>query len=937
MAWEGSKFLGGVESIRQKINCFFEDREKETREVDETYLYAEIGKPPSLEARPDFYVLLAYRPPEDNFQRFANMIRELQINEDGAMPYVRVLLCSKLSYTEKSKTPIVFMSNHGKDFSLGDRQYSPRDRVSIPPGSRVLTVGDALYAVTRIDDLDVDRFFDSVFNQTYFWSPDYRSWIYPVSHLFEIVADRFESLHLGAQLRTITAGLPVSSPRRIPAVIEENATLEMLRVAASTATAVAIDTETDGLDFIENRVWCITLSFDGRTAYFVDTRKWLKGGQEWKDFTAIVKPLKQVWANGKFDIKFFRKMGVPYDDLRVDWDVDQAGHVLNELAQRNGLKAQAWVYTTEGGYQRRFDYAFHTLAGKKIANIPWPILQEYAAMDAIVTYRVFRSQDQQFTQIDHDFPNNELEPNGWSLRRYYEEVMLPTVSMFIDIEEQGMMINRSMIDEARVGLNKLKDRLEKEVKAELNSNLWEDFSLDSGPQLGARLQQLGWECIAKAKAGYYLTNDFCLQKWAKTHKAADLIMQYRSASTLLKTYVGQPAVALEGEVQYDLETEEEILPEMSNPTGFYKHLRWHEEDRTWRVHPTFWAMLADTGRNRCDKPNLQNIPKHGESAKLIRKFFDVPGPDWMIGEWDASGLQLRIAGILSEDQTMYEAFMDAEIDGDLHSVTGQTFFAPDVPLKEFRERVAKKEPEFKHYRRKSKNVNFSLIFGTSAFALAMNTLMEEWTVEECRTYVEANKLQKSRAFFLSLLYQEDGMGRDFPSDASKEEFSNYWCVAADLKDKWFKKYPMVADWIERYMDFAKKHGYIRSVFGAIRRTPQLMYEGKATPRSEFKNILNMTSNSPVQNYEAVVMMTAMVEIHKRLKQEGLRSYIVGNVHDSCVVYIYKPEAQRVFDIAQEAFERPRPENKGIPLTLEMDVADVRAGIYWGHRDAAMLH
>jgi DNA polymerase-1 len=753
------------------------------------------------------------------------------------------------------------------------------------------------------------------------------------------VNDRFEGIHLTWQLQQILSKTPATPPRKQEVVIENLDNLDDLRkiIQEKGYTEVAIDTETDGLHFLKNRPWCITCSFDGKTGYFIDTRKWLKGGPEWQGFADCVKGMKQVWANGKFDIKFFRNMGGNPEDMSVGWDVVAAAHVLNELPMKSKLKTSAWIYTTHGGYQHVFDYVFD-LCKKSIVNMPWEILREYAAMDAIVTFLVYRAQSNHFAKIDREYPNDVFEENGWPLLKYYEDVVLPTTNMFVDIEERGMLINKSMMDTARTDLGRIQRDLQRDIQIDLCRGGLEEINIDSGIQLGKRLAVLGWETIVAAKGGYPLTNAFCLGKWAQKHKLAQKIIEYRKVSTLLKTYVGVPEVPVSEEVEYDLATGEEILPEMSDPTGFYQHLVWHPEDQTWRVHPTFWAMLATTGRNRCSEPNLQNIPKRGKLAGVIRKFFDVPGPDWYLGEWDASGLQLRIVGALSQDRGMFNAFLDPVLQGDLHSLTGHMMFCPEVPFDDFL--ASKKKEPYAKYRQKAKACNFSLVFNTTAFAFARSSLEdpeEGWTLDECIEYVEKGKLTKEYMRFLEMLNQDTGFSKDFPTPSSKADFAYYWTTAADLKRKFFKQYSGVDAWIKRYIALGKERGYVRSIFGSIRRTPYIQYEGKDTLRSEYKTYLNNTVNSPVQAYEAVVMMQAMVEVHNRLKSEGMKSRIVGNVHDSCVLYVYKPEAQRVFDMSREAFERVRPENKGVPMTMEMDVADVRAGVYWGSKEAEELH
>jgi DNA polymerase I-like protein with 3'-5' exonuclease and polymerase domains len=111
-----------------------------------------------------------------------------------------------------------------------------------------------------------------------------------------------------------------------------------------------------------------------------------------------------------------------------------------------------------------------------------------------------------------------------------------------------------------------------------------------------------------------------------------------------------------------------------------------------------------------------------------------------------------------------------------------------------------------------------------------------------------------------------------------------------------------------------------SAFGAIRRLPQLLYQGKDANQGKVKNLKNIALNSPVQNYEICLIMMTLNKTHDTIKENMLKSVIVGSVHDSMVFYTHKDEVSIINRITKSEFEKDRPENKGIPFELEIELS-----------------
>jgi DNA polymerase I-like protein with 3'-5' exonuclease and polymerase domains len=414
---------------------------------------------------------------------------------------------------------------------------------------------------------------------------------------------------------------------------------------------VSFDLETSGLDYIKDHIGCITFSFDGRTGYFVP----------WKfvDKRLLNQMLltceKQIGANLKFDVRFLWRNGI--SAARIDEDTVQLGHIMNE--QRfNGLKSHAFYYTCFGGYDRELDRYREKTGIQDFTLIPEHILFPYATMDAIVTYLTYIALIEQMQWVDITYPN-EKDPE-WTMERYYREVMMPAVNTFAKIEYKGVYVDRQQLATSRVALLSEIEEIETEL-----ATIWGtggDFNFNSPKALGELLERLGYEELGRSEAGVYKTADAELERWKqKGHTEIAKLQRLRSLRVMIKTF---------------------ISPEEDAEKGWEQYIRWHDEDKSWRMHPMYNVMRTESGRCRCDSPNMQNIPAHGDLAELVKKCITVPDTSkYKLCTLDYASLQIRLAALdtsLNEDgrdNNLYEVYLDPKMGGDMHSRTGYGVFA----------------------------------------------------------------------------------------------------------------------------------------------------------------------------------------------------------------------------------------------------------------------
>ena len=548
----------------------------------------------------------------------------------------------------------------------------------IDSAKAILAVGPAMYSINHGTDLLVDHFRDIVFNKSYYWSPDTETYVFPIdsfndifvpiaskggggmftpsqspSTLGDVPANtyrtRFAEYQIGLMQKT-----QLMKQRKIkPELVKIETTEDFLIICRNHygAEKMCLDLETSGFDFMIDRIGCITMSFDGRTGYYIP---WdVVDKKALNELLASVK--MQIGANLKFDVRFLWRHGV--SAARIDNDTVQLGHVLNEQ-RSNSLKAHAFLYTQYGGYDRDLDHYIEKTGIDDYTLIPEHIMIHYAAMDAVVTWLVHEALQKQLDWVDETYPNEKVP--AWTMRRYYEDVMMPAVNKFAEIEYRGVYTDKAKLAQSREQILNEIQQIENELRA-----LWEvddSFDFNSTKRLGELFEQLGWEDLGRSKVDVYQTSDAHLSKWAKLgHPGVKQFQRLRSLKTILKTFISASEDSEKGWAQY---------------------LREHPEDESTRMHPTFNVMRTESGRCRSDSPNMQNVPSHGEFAKLVKSCITTPNPDeYYLCTVDYASLQIRLAAIdtsLNEDgrdQALYNVYTDPKMGGDMHSRTGYGVFA----------------------------------------------------------------------------------------------------------------------------------------------------------------------------------------------------------------------------------------------------------------------
>jgi len=108
-----------------------------------------------------------------------------------------------------------------------------------------------------------------------------------------------------------------------------------------------------------------------------------------------------------------------------------------------------------------------------------------------------------------------------------------------------------------------------------------------------------------------------------------------------------------------------------------------------------------------------------------------------------------------------------------------------------------------------------------------------------------------------------------------------------------------------------------------------VYQGRDDDKAVIKNLSNIAVNSPVQDYETIFMANVMINSREQFKKYGLKSHLIGTVHDSVVGFSHVDDELIAMKILLKEFMTDFPQAKGIPFFGEANIADPLKGEVWG--------
>src|SRR6185503_10248375 len=246
------------------------------------------------------------------------------------------------------------------------------------------------------------------------------------------------------------------------------------------------------------------------------------------------------------------------------------------------------------------------------------------------------------------------------------DLELPLSHVLAGMEVAGVLIDPSALDALGKEMAKELAALEEKARAAAG----QDFNLGSPKQLEAVLfDVLKLKATKKTKTGRS-TDAEVLEALSDEHPLPGIVLEHRAIAKLKGTYV-------------------DTLPRLVHPD-------------TGRIHTKWSQAVAATGRISSQDPNLQNIPIRTALGKLIRRAFVAPKGSVIVSA-DYSQIELRVLAHLSKDPVLVDAFRSGQ---DVHVRTAMEIFRVDAAH------------VTEEMRRRSKTINFGVIYGMGESALA---------------------------------------------------------------------------------------------------------------------------------------------------------------------------------------------------------------------------
>ncbi|MBL7835437.1 MAG: DNA polymerase I [Cyclobacteriaceae bacterium] len=399
-----------------------------------------------------------------------------------------------------------------------------------------------------------------------------------------------------------------------------------------------------------------------------------------------------------------------------------------------------------------------------------------------------------------------------------KEVEMPLMKVLATMEYEGVRIDEKALAVMSQDLRKESEKVQKEIYKIAG----QEFNIGSPKQLGEILfdkLKLGEGKIKKTKTGQYATGEEVLLKLAEDNPVAKKILDYREYEKLRSTYV-------------------DALPRLISP-------------RDGRVHTDYRQAVAATGRLSSNNPNLQNIPIRTEKGRQIRKAFVARDKDYLFMSADYSQIELRIAASFAKDEIMIDAFKNKR---DIHTTTA---------AKVFKVSLDKVTPDM---RRKAKEVNFGILYGSTAFGLSQNL----------------------------------GISRT---------------EASEIIDSYFKEFHAIKRYMDNSIIQARDTEFVETILGRRRYLRDINSRNVTTRGFAERNAIN----APIQGSAADIIKLAMINIQRWLTKENLKTKMIMQVHDELVFDVHKSEVDTVKENVRKLMEHAVILD--VPMEVEVGVAD----------------
>lgn len=443
-----------------------------------------------------------------------------------------------------------------------------------------------------------------------------------------------------------------------------------------------------------------------------------------------------------------------------------------------------------------------------------------------------------------------------------------------EIEHNGVRVNVDYLDRMTKETTDRVRQLEDEMRADKVYSLWHRkfgaaTNVGSHSQLAAVV--FGKDCLGYEVRGYTAKNRIAAGKDQLDDIDEPIVEKFLQMKNLkdkvLGTYLN------------------DIRKEMVRRGKF------------WYVHPFYNIHTITTFRSSSNSPNFQNQPKRDyEMAKLIRPNY-CPHPGQRFVEFDFSQLEVRISQCYHHDPAMKKYIQDPTTD--MHRDTAMDMFF--LTRAEYEEGAAAYK---KTIRDSSKNqFVFPQFFGSNY----VNCCKAIW------------KRQRQQGFQVKGMPLEEYLkskGIKERGDCVQGQEPRAGTFEAHLKEveriMWHKRFRVYTAWKKSWYDQYRRDGGFR------------MHTGFAVNGVYSRNAV---TNYPIQGSAFHCLLWVLIELSKWLKKHGMKTKIIGEIHDAVQLSVEPSELQDVLHKVYSLMTKELPEAWkwiSVPLEAECDVGEIDA-------------
>ena len=491
----------------------------------------------------------------------------------------------------------------------------------------------------------------------------------------------------------------ISGDLKVVKVTEENAigidnVQELYRFLDNALTHdnqfIALDSETTGLYPRDGHMIGFSISYEKDKGAYILT--------DVIDETAehlmqqLFEKKTVVFHNAKFDLAFFEyhfnfKFPRFHDTMLLHY-------CLEEQPGTHGLKQLAMKYTPYGDYEKPLqDWIDGYRKSHRILKadfqwdaIPYEVMKDYAAMDAVCTLLIFEKL----------YPAVKKNAKLWSV---YENILIPACRFLTDMQDVGVPFDTDRLTKAAVlmqedideAVAKLYEFDEVQTFEKLQAK---EFNPNSTVQLRTLLfDYAGLKPFKKTPTGAYSTDAEVLKKLAEEHEIPKHILSIRQKSKIKNTYL------------------DKILPQLDRDgrlrTGF-------------NIHSTTSGRLSSSG-----KMNMQQIPRDNPIVKGCIK----AKPGNKIVAMDLTTAEVYVAAMLSDDINLQKVFKEG---GNFHSSIAKLVFNLSCEVEEVAEL-------YKTERQMAKAVTFGIMYGAGPRKISQQVTQDSgryFSVQEAQEVID---------------------------------------------------------------------------------------------------------------------------------------------------------------------------------------------------------